>query len=621
MLNELMAFGKRIRKPEEHDALKQELITADITIDAQGIFYGLTLVDKHPTQAEALQSKKGKARLLLDKAEEVLGLDPKKHALFLQKLGDYRHVQSLQPVLHFYEDNQTQGLNRAMEAFQELPEKQRPKGNFAFRLVNDSTRVHEKDDVQAAIITAFEARQQRTPSKGQLCSICGTADHPIVNQPHGMIKNVPSGQSAGCALVSYNEDAFESYGLRGNENASICTACARNYVEGLNYLLGNGVMRTPEKGKPYYQYSNRKNLSSDTAMIFWTRHLTPVPELNYVDAPAEHTADIAAMIMGMPAVTPAPRAEALLLLLDSPFTAQGESLHSVDVERFYSCMVSGAAARIAVRNWIESTTPQLRTKLAAWFHDIAIVKRDYTSKELQAQFYPLRSLANSCGVHRKKDMNGQSLFMLEKKDDFLGRAATMLWNCALLGHAPPYTMLDRVLRRIRLEEGRVTGERVALLKCILNRNAAITHAGGRRMQAQLDNDNMDVAYNAGRIFAMLESIQTAAQGADLNVTIRDRFFSFASTSPASAFGRLMKLSQTHLSKLRGEKRGLAVILDRKLGELFARVQTFPTIFKLEEQGQFAIGYYHQRQENFACAGTDDSDTQTNASTNSTSKGA
>lgn len=211
----------------------------------------------------------------------------------------------------------------------------------------------------------------------------------------------------------------------------------------------------------------------------------------------------------------------------------------------------------------------------------------------------MRVLAHSCGIHRKKEMNGQTLFALDKEDDFLGRAATMLWHCALLGTAPPYTLLDRVLRRIRLEEGWVTGARVALLKCILNRNATKTHAGGRRMQPQLDNDNMDVAYNAGRIFAMLESIQQAALGKELNAPIRDRFFSFAATSPSSAFGRLIKLSQAHISKLRGEKPGLAVTLDKKLGELFTRIQCFPTTFKLEEQGQFAIGYYHQRQENFS----------------------
>lgn len=389
MLNELVEFGKRIRKPNEHDALKQELISADITIDTHGNFCGIILLDKHPTRAEALQSKKGKARLLLDKAEEVLHFDPKKHALFMQKLHEYSHVLSLQPVLRFYADNKSQGLDKAVEAFTQLTEKQQPKGNLAFRLMDDTERIHEKEDVQLAVIEAFEARQHgRVQPDGLLCSLCGRADHPVVDQPHGMIKKVPSGQSSGCALVSYNEKAFESYGLEGNENASICTVCARNYVEGLNYLLGNGVLCTPEKGKPYYQYSHRKNLASDTAMIFWTRNMANVPELAYVDDTAHHAPDIAAMIRGMSAAVVPLRDDALLLLLNSPFSAKQQSLDSVDVNRFYSCMLSGAAARIAVRNWIETTTSALRKNITAWFHDIAIVERDYDSKEMQVQFYP-----------------------------------------------------------------------------------------------------------------------------------------------------------------------------------------------------------------------------------------
>lgn len=101
-------------------------------------------------------------------------------------------------------------------------------------LVHDVQRVHEHEDVKNAVIAAHEARQlANTNSDGVLCSICGTADHPIVDQPHGMIKRVPAGQVAGCSLVSFNARAFEPYGLNGNENASICAACARNYVEGL----------------------------------------------------------------------------------------------------------------------------------------------------------------------------------------------------------------------------------------------------------------------------------------------------------------------------------------------------------------------------------------------------
>ena len=119
------------------------------------------------------------------------------------------------------------------------------------------------------------------------------------------------------------------------------------------------------------------------------------------------------------------------------------------------------------------------------------------------------------------------------------------------------------------------------------------------MQPQLDPENTDTPYMAGRIFAVLENIQIAALGKELNAPVRDRFFSFASTCPSPAFGRLLKLSQRHLSKLRGEKPRLVNYFDKQLGNLFVSIRAFPATFSLEEQGRFAIGYYHQRQENFS----------------------
>ena len=433
--------------------------------------------------------------------------------------------------------------------------------------------------------------------------MCGTTNYPVLAGPHGMIKNVPDGQTAGSALISYNEKAFESYGLENNENSSVCTACARNYVEGLNFLLGAGEQVQPEKGKPYYRYSHRKNLASDTAMIYWTRSGAPLAEIQLVDNPEEHWGDITAMLMKKE--SDSPQDEAVLeLLLSSPHRGVEKYPATVDADRFYACILSGAAARIAVRSWIESTTSMIKANVAAWFHDIAIVEHNFDTGAPEVRFFPLRSLANACGIHRKKETGGAARFEIDSKDDFPGRAAAMLWNSALLGRIPPWTLLDRVLRRIRLEEGRVTAVRAALIKFILNRNSQIQKTGGKRMQPTLDVGNLETAHIAGRIFAVLESIQTAALGKELNAPLRDRFYSAASTTPAPAFGRLIKMSQNHLGKLRGEKPGLAVTLDKQLGELFTSIRAFPATFSLEEQGKFAIGYYHQRQENFSKPSTE-----------------
>jgi CRISPR-associated protein Csd1 len=56
--------------------------------------------------------------------------------------------------------------------------------------------------------------------------------------------------------------------------------------------------------------------------------------------------------------------------------------------------------------------------------------------------------------------------------------------------------------------------------------------------------------------------------------------------------------QHHLTKLKQEKAGLAVILDKEVTELCSQINQFPAILNLEQQGQFALGYYHQKQFNF-----------------------
>jgi CRISPR-associated protein Csd1 len=159
----------------------------------------------------------------------------------------------------------------------------------------------------------------------------------------------------------------------------------------------------------------------------------------------------------------------------------------------------------------------------------------------------------------------------------------------------PIWVLTAVLKRIRVDDKGITADRAALIRIILNRN---NKNGGFMMKESLDERNDSTAYVCGRIFSVLEGIQRAALGSNINAGIRERFFSFASTNPSSAFGRLMKMSQNHLSKLKGEKPGLAVILDKEMQNLFAKIKGFPVVFSLEEQGQFAIGYYHQKHDTF-----------------------
>jgi hypothetical protein len=127
MLKELSELGKTLRgrKAENewvHDALKLEPISMELIIDEDGGFRRFELIEKKQTIAEAITAKKGKARLLLDKAEEVLcyggEVSKRKHELFMGKLDAYRNLSELSPVIAFYKDNKIDGVEKALNDFE-----------------------------------------------------------------------------------------------------------------------------------------------------------------------------------------------------------------------------------------------------------------------------------------------------------------------------------------------------------------------------------------------------------------------------------------------------------------------------------------------------------------------
>ena len=118
----------------------------------------------------------------------------------------------------------------------------------------------------------------------------------------------------------------------------------------------------------------------------------------------------------------------------------------------------------------------------------------------------------------------------------------------------------------------------------------------------LDETNNNIGYRLGRLFATLEKIQQEANPG-INATIRDRFYGAASGTPATVFGNLMRLKNHHLAKL--ERPGRRVFFEKLLGGIIDDIDgrnAFPAHLNLEDQGRFAIGYYHQMQEFFARKG-------------------
>lgn len=110
----------------------------------------------------------------------------------------------------------------------------------------------------------------------------------------------------------------------------------------------------------------------------------------------------------------------------------------------------------------------------------------------------------------------------------------------------------------------------------------------------LDLSNTNSAYRLGRLFAALEKIQEEASPR-LNATIRDRYYGAASSTPVAVFTTLLRLKNAHLKKL---SIGRVIWFEKLLGEILGSVTDFQKHLSLSDQGRFALGYYHQRQDFF-----------------------
>lgn len=538
MFVELVELGKRVRKG--HDALKEEKCSLDIVIDKEGNF--IALIPCNVTvEAESLTSKKGKARLLLDKPEETLGFDEDKHEKYLTKLAEYKDVQELSPVFSFYD--KPEEVEKVRKAFLELPQAKQ-KGNLTFMV--DYERLLSNEVIKNAIKKKYEDRLSSKRLEHHLCSVCGTNTHPILDEPHGSVK-LPKGQSAGSMLVSYNENAFESYNLKGNLNSGICTNCARNYIEALQYLVGNG-------------HKNRQDISDDTHALFWTK---------YEDDDIDPDSDVYQ-----------PTEEKVRNLFSSIATGEHERVDT-DVENFfYCCTISSAAARIAVRDWIAISVSQYKNNLKQWFNDIATVKDGET-------IYPgINSILNSCIKKKKKPTDSEA-----KSKAKIG---SILWHAALTNTSLPLMILQSVLTQIEHEKPpkdkknkynkpfTFSIEKSTVIRLVLNRNKKTYY-----MNKELDEQNESKAYLCGRLFALICKLQFKAQG-EVNSSIRDRFFASASNNPSRVIGGILlnKYVPIYQKKTKGA-------YTKSITEIAARIRHFPDKLTLTERGEFALGYHYQ----------------------------
>ncbi len=400
--------------------------------------------------------------------------------------------------------------------------------------------------------TVVAEPQSRAPT--QICLITGTSDE--VQRLHPPLKGVWGAQTSGANIVSFNLRAFTSYGKEQGANAPVGKHAAFAYTTALNHLLASG----------------QRIQVGDASTVFWAAKANPMESL------------LAQLFEEPPRDDPDTGARAVRDLFEAPRSGAGY-IDVNDPTRFYVLGLAPNAARVAVRFWHVGTVGDLARHIRQHFQDIRIVHGPH-----EPEFLSLLRLLASTAVQGKVDNVPPNL----------GGA---VMTAILAGTPYPDAMLQAAIRRVRAER-EVGYARASVLKACLNRIARLSgQSRPSELGMQLD-ENPNVGYRLGRLFAVLEKIQEEASRG-INATIRDRYYGAASSTPASVFATLMRLKNHHIAKL--ENRGRAVNLERLIGGILVAVDQFPAHLNLSDQGRFAIGYYHQRHDLFTRHDTTEGD--------------
>jgi CRISPR-associated protein Csd1 len=507
--------------------------------------------------AEVKKSVNIAANLLWDNPEYVFGWPrpgltekqaakvPERHEAFMARLHALlettRADAGVLAVIKFLES----GDFAALESAEGCEELRRGNPNLSFRLDGDDCLACERPAVRA-VVSQTASEPDATESDGW-CLITGRRAG--LARLHPAIKGVRGAQTSGANLVSFNLDAFTSHGWSQGANAPISEAAAHAYTTALNHLLARGNER-------------HRLIEGDTTFVFWAAAPTPIED-QFAHLLGSYAAD----------------------QQESDGTPIRETFNSIrtgfrasldDKTPFYVLGLAPNAARLAVRLWHEGTVAELAHNILRHFDDLEIIG--------------LVGESNVPGLWRLVGAAARDSDLKKLSDTLRGQLAGGLM-AAILDRLPyPTTLLARTVNRCRAEQS-VWPIRAALIKAVLNRRSS-----AKEVTMSLDPDEPNTGYRLGRLFAVLENIQRSAQG-DINVTIRDRYFSAAMTAPRSALAELMRLKNAHLKKVRRSNAGLAVHFERSLDQILGALPPaggFPPFLSLDDQGRFILGYHHQR---------------------------
>ncbi|MEK5036736.1 type I-C CRISPR-associated protein Cas8c/Csd1 [Sporosarcina sp. FSL K6-3457] len=471
--------------------------------------------------------------LLTDKAEYVLQVD-KENATEKNKVRTSQCHEAYMGLLkECFEETKSELILRVMKALEKrdwtLPSDMKPGDILVIKLDIDKFP-HAEESVKN-----FWSRKV-TPiadeAQNKICFICGKKAPAI--ERHSMEFSIGVDRTK---LISANDNAYLSYGLKASEVAPTCFSCEQKYGQALSYMLRKHTSPNLKGGPHTFSVGG-------VTYVYWTRQNN------------DEVDDLISCLSD-------PDQESVKRILHSTYSGFE---NKVDTSDFCILALTANKARLVVRDYTEKPYWQIKEQLKQFFE-----AQDVGGPRL----YGIYTLASSMYRDANKEIQKYAI------KEWMG------W--ALEGRELSGLIASHILKRIQAGGKMHVLHAAAIKSWLVSQNKEV-------WTVHVDETKKSDSYLCGRLFAVLEKVQEDAIGG--NETIASRFFGSASTAPKSIFGMLIRNSQAHLSKIGKQNKGFEVNYSKRIQGILEGLEEFPTVLSLHEQAEFALGYYHEKQNLF-----------------------
>ncbi|NLB80697.1 MAG: type I-C CRISPR-associated protein Cas8c/Csd1 [Clostridiaceae bacterium] len=580
MLKEIYDYGRKA-KIASAAGFKLKNVKAYISLSAKGEFVA---IDAAPEEKQlcpdigSMANGRDKCNILVEKADIVFAFTDKGKAKNPFYLSTLEQAGEYDPFIRI-----------CFNALQNDEAKEKIIAEFRARNYKDGDVISFKVDnlpierSKAYLSWWHEFRSNLNANEEKrnesLCYITGERCEPLKTVPKFSGLFAVGGHTAGDSLICFDKPTFTSYNLDQAENCTV----SENAMTAVNFTLEKLVASAPTVAGTKFVHWYKEPLPKDNDCDILSAIITPVisddEEFNKESNQSENQYQEIVAIQNAKT------------LIES--VKKGGSPNQLN-NRYYILSLSGAGGRVMIRNYQEGSYEQLYENVKAWYDDLLLVNAKWPSK------------LNGIYSRLLKHQNGGADIGKRFASELAGLDSRIIY--AIVNNTPlPDTVAAKALAYIRSDmfsnddDSKAKGKAPDKLACRILKawliRKEIFEKGTKRedvsMKESLNEQNQNNAYLAGRMMAVYAKIQETALG-DVGAGVIQRYYTAASTSPALVIGRLSTLSQHHLGKL---TKGANIYYTNILADISAKVEgNFPAALNLEQQSQFALGYYQQISE-------------------------